>query len=197
MPPVFPFTESDIGSLSSSEIQYRGWWTFDALGRLGNVSPVKPYAQFLARCKDLLRLFEGLKPSPLRSLMRALGLSKDQADKHKGLKLSAFLCQFAEIARQEGWNLISDSALIAKRWDKDGRLDCYRPLFALYGLRQADAHTASSSEAQSQASNLSVFGIDPDKFKSGWGKALDLVYDSIAESLREAAKLLQSVPKTT
>jgi len=29
------FTEKDIGSFSSAEIQYKGWWTFDALGKLG------------------------------------------------------------------------------------------------------------------------------------------------------------------
>jgi len=67
-----------------------------------------------------------------------------------------------------------------------------QPLFALYGLRQADAHTSSSTEAKTQASNLHTFGINPEKFKGGWGKALDLVYDSTAQSLRDAAKLLRS-----
>jgi hypothetical protein len=129
------FTESDIGSFSRAEVKYKGWWTFDTLGRLGNVSPMTmSYAQFLSRCKDLLRLLEGLKPGPLRSLMVALGISKNEANQHQGLKLSAFLCQFAAIAKSEQWNLISDRQLIASRWDKDVRLDLFSPssLFMVY-----------------------------------------------------------------
>jgi hypothetical protein len=112
------------------------------------------------------------------------------------LRLSALLCQFAAIAESEQWNLVSDRQLIASCWDKDVRLDPFKPLFALY-LRQADAHTSSSMEAKGQASNLQMFGIDPDKFKGGWGKALDIVYDSTAQSLRDAAKLLRFVISTT
>jgi hypothetical protein len=37
------------------------------------------------------------------------------------------------------------------------------------------------------------FGIEPDKFKTGWGFALDHVYDAIAKSLQDATALLQSV----
>ena len=44
-----------------------------------------------------------------------------------------------------------------------------------------------------QASNLKVFDIEPDKFKTGWGLALDRVYDEVAKSLQAATMLLQSV----
>jgi hypothetical protein len=66
-------------------------------------------------------------------------------------------------------------------------------LFALNVLRQADAHTSSSIDPKNQAAQLAVFGIDPDKYKGGWGLALDLVYDTTTESLRRATELLQSV----
>jgi hypothetical protein len=188
------FTEIEIGSFSSAEIESKGWWTFDALGKLGNVSPRSmTYPQFLSRCKDLNALMEGLKPGPFRSLLRKLGISKSEVDQHQSLKLSAFLCQFATIARDEHWTLISDSALIAARWDKNVLLDYYKPLFALNVLRQADAHTSSSMDPRNQLTSVTVFGIDSDRYKSGWGTALDIVYDRLAESLRRAADLLQSV----
>ena len=186
-------TADEIGGLSESEINYKGWWTFPELGRLGNVAPLTmTYQQFLARCKDIFALFEGLKSDPLRSLLRRLSIPKDQI-KEEGLKLSAFLCQLATIAKKEHWGLIGDAEEVVKNWDKDARLDFYKPIFALNGLRLADAHALSVGDPTAQASNLKVFDIEPDKFKTGWGLALDRVYDEIAKSLQDATTLLQSV----
>ncbi len=186
-------TADEIGGLSESEINYKGWWTFPELGRLGNVAPLTmTYQQFLARCKDIFAVFEGLKSGPLRSLLRRLGIPKDQI-KEEGLKLSAFFCQLATIAKKEHWGLIGDAEEVVKNWDKDARLDFYRPIFALNGLRLADAHALSVGDPTSQAPNLKVFDIEPDKFKTGWGLALDRVYDEIAKSLQDATTLLQSV----
>jgi hypothetical protein len=188
------FTEKEIGSFSPAEIQYKGWWKFDALGKLGNVSfRSMTYPHFLARCKDLHALMEGLKPGPLRSLLRGLGVSKSDVDQHQSLKLSAFLCQLATIAHEQHWSLVTDSTLILGQWDKNSFLDYYKPLFALNVLRQADAHTSSSLDPKNQAAQLAAFGIDPDKYKAGWGLALDLIYDTATESLRRATELLQSV----
>ena len=137
-------------------------------------------------------MFEGLKSGPLRSLLRRLGIPKDQI-KEEGLKLSAFLCQLATIAKKEHWGLIGDAEEVVKNWDKDARLDFYKPIFALNGLRLADAHALSVGDPTAQASNLKVFDIEPDECKTGWGLALDRVYDEIAKSLQDATTLLQSV----
>lgn len=187
------FTEEEIGSFSSAEIQYKGWWTFDALGKLGNASlRSMTYPHFLARCKDLLALLEGLKPGPLRSILRTLGVSKSEVDQHQSLKLTAFLCQLATIAHEQHWGLVTDSALVLVQWDKNTLLDYYKPLFDLNVLRQADAHTSSSIDPKNQAAQLAAFGIDPDNYKAGWGLALELVYDTMTESLRRATELLRS-----
>ncbi len=186
-------TAEEIGGLSEAEIHYKGWWTFPELGRLGNVAPLTmTYQQFLARCKDIFAVFEGLKSGPLRSLLRRLGIPKDHI-KEEGLKLSAFLCQLATIAKKEHWSLIGDAEEVVKNWDKDARLDFYKPIFALNGLRLADAHVLSVGDPTAQASNLKVFDIEPDKSKTGWGLALDRVYDEIAKSLQDATAMLQSV----
>lgn len=165
------------------------------LGRLGNVAPLTmTYPEFLSRCKNIFAVFEGLKPAPLRALLMKFGLTKNQIKEVEGLKASAFLCQLATVAKNEGWNLLSDAELVVKKWDKDTRLDFYNPLFALNGLRMADAHASSSvGDPKAQESNLKAFGIDPDQFKNGWGMALDRVYDEVAKSLRDVTSLLQSV----
>ena len=187
------FTAAEIGGLSQSEIDHKGWWTFPELGRLGNVAPLTmTYQQFLARCKNIFAMFEGLKSGPLRSLLRTLGIPKEQI-KEEGLKLSAFLCQLATIAKKEHWSLIDDAEEVVKKWDKDARLDFYKPIFALNGLRLADAHVLSVDDSTAQVSNFKAFDIEPDKFKTGWGLALDCVYDEIAKSLHDAITLLQSV----
>lgn len=190
-----PFTAEDIGALSEADIKYRGWWTFPLLGRLGNVAPLTmTYPEFLSRCKNIFAVFEGLKPAPLRALLMKFGLTKNQIKEVEGLKASAFLCQLATVAKNEGWNLLSDAELVVKKWDKDTRLDFYNPLFALNGLRMADAHASSSvGDPKAQESNLKAFGIDLDQFKNGWGMALDRVYDEVAKSLRDVTSLLQSV----
>lgn len=71
-----------------------------------------------------------MKSGPLRSLLRSLCIPKDQI-KVEGLKLSAFLCQLATIAKKDDWRLIGDAEEVVKNWDKDARLDFYEPLFAL------------------------------------------------------------------
>jgi hypothetical protein len=85
--------------------------------------------------------------------------------KEEGLKLSAFLCQLATIGKKEYWSLIDDSQEIVKNWNKDLRLDFYKPLFALHALRLADAHGVSVGDPTAQASNLKVFNIEPHNLK--------------------------------
>ena len=189
-----PFSAEDIGGLSETDIKYKGWWTFPLLGRLGNVAPsTMTYDQFLARCKDIFAVFEGMKPAPLRALLMKLGIPKNQIKEVEGLKATAFLCQLASIAKTEGWGLIDDADLVLKKWDKDTRLDFFDPLFALNGLRVAHAHALSAGDPKAQASKLKAFGIDPDKFKTGWGLALDRVYDEVVRSLEKATILLQTI----
>lgn len=186
------FSEEDIGSYSTADVKYRGWWRIATLSRLGNVSLLSmPYPTFLSRCKDVHRLLEGIKPAPLRNLASALRIPKKTVDSLGTLKLCAAVCQLATI-ETEGYSLTTETTEIAARWDKDKRLPCFAPLFALYGLRLADAHTSSDLLPSDEVESLKVFSIDVARYRSGWGEALDLVYDSVAKSLEEAAELIYS-----
>jgi hypothetical protein len=123
-----------------------------------------------------------------------LRVPKKEINDLEGLKLCAYLCQLASIARSEGRGLISDADSVIKKWDKDTRLDFYKPLFALNGLRIIDAHGSPSvGDPTAQTENLKVFGVDPNQFKTSGGLALDRVYDEIGKSLQDVTSLLQSV----
>jgi hypothetical protein len=190
-----PYTAEEIGGLSRKDIDFKGWWTFSLLGRLGNVAPVNlTYLDFLARCKYLFALLEDMKACHLRALLVRLNVPRKEINDAEALKLCAYLCQLATIAKDEGWGLFTDTELIIKKWDKEKKLDFYKPLFALNVLRTIDAHGSPTvGDPAAQTKQLEVFGIDPNVFKSAGGMALDRVYDDLIQTLRSVSSLLVGV----
>jgi hypothetical protein len=189
------YTAEDIGGLSKSEISHKGWWTNRLLGRLGNVAPrTMSYPDFLERCKFVFSVFEGVKSAPLRALLVKLQVPRKEVKSLEGIKLLAYLCQLAIIAKHEGWGLIGDAELVAGKWNKDTRLDFLKPLFGLNGLRIIDSHASSFiGDPTAQSAQLKDFGIDPGQFKTEGGLALDRVYDEVVKSLLQITTLLESV----
>jgi hypothetical protein len=190
-----PYSAEDIGGLSKADIDYKGWWTFPLLGRLGNVSPVNmTYPDFLARCKYIFAVLEGIKAAHLRALLVKLQVPKKAVSEVESVKLCGYLCQLAKIAQTEGWGLVSDAELVIAKWEKDTKLDFYSSLFALNVLRTVDAHGSPAvGDPMAQSKNLEVFGIDPNQFKASGGLALDRVYDELIQSLLDVVLLLKSV----
>jgi hypothetical protein len=190
-----PYTAEEIGGLSRKDIDYKGWWTFSLLGRLGNVAPVNmTYFDFLARCKYLFAVLESMKAVHLRALLMKLQVPKKEISDLEALKLCAYLCQLATIAKDEDWGLFTDAGLVIKKWDKEKKFNFYKPLFALNVLRTIDAHGSPSiGDPGAQSKQLEVFGIDPAHFKSAGGIALDRVYDELIGSLRSVTSLLLSI----
>jgi len=190
-----PYSAEEIGGLSKKDIDYKGWWTFSLLGRLGNVAPINmTYLDFLARCKYLFAVLEGMKASHLRALLVRLQVPKKEINDTEALKLCAHLCQLAMVAKDEDWGLFTESELVIKKWDKEKKFDFYSPLFALNVLRTVDAHGSPSvGDPAAQTKQLEVFGIDPNHFKNTGGIALDRVYDELISSLRSVTSLLLSV----
>jgi len=190
-----PYSTEEIGGLSKGDIDYKGWWTFPLLGRLGNVAPVNlTYLDFLARCKYLFSVLEGMRASHLRALLVRLNVPRKEINDGEALKLCAYLCQLATIAKDEDWGLFADAQLIIKKWDKEKKLDFYKPFFALNVLRTIDAHRSPTvGDPVAQTKQLEAFGIDPNVFKNGGGIALDRVYDNLIEALRSVATLLLSI----
>jgi hypothetical protein len=62
-------------------------------------------------------------------------------------------------------------------------------LFVLYDMRIIGAHAVGDRQ-QKLAVALERFGIDPDAAAGGFGRALDIVYDRLAEQLASVCRKL-------
>jgi len=185
----FPFVEKDIISFDSKLVNYGGWWTNDLLVSLGYRAPQdmnRP--QFLGRCETIFKLFEFVKEKPLRRMLKKIGLPPSEIKSLGSLKLLATLMQICRISLETGLSI--EHQEIANRWNKDIRLDYLQPLFALYDLRQASAHQLGKNESNKMKAALDVYEIDEKNMISGWGLAVDQVYDRLSESLGEITFML-------
>lgn len=187
-----PLTQADIGRYNTEEVEYRGWGSFPELRTLGNVVPLSlSFTEFLSRCKDTFKLIENLREGSIRQILIRLGIDKEKIETLRSLRLLATLCQLASIAAQNGFGLVSDCAQISARWDGALIFEDFKPLFALCDLRIADAHPARAKVSGA----LDVFGIDERNHKSGWGTALDTVYDRTLTSLTGIEALIRESNK--
>jgi hypothetical protein len=185
------FTQEDVGKLSSAEVAYKGWWTFGSLKSLAHVIPMTlTFPDFLSRCTEIFKLLENLQPAPLRQLLISLGLKREDVRPLAGVKLLATVSQLAAICGEQGFDLISDCEQVCAQWEPARVIPGLERLFALNGLRTADAHTLSGSVPAKVAGALEKFGIDEAACRSGWGKALDEVYDQTIASLGEIDRLI-------
>lgn len=136
--------------------------------------------QFLDRAVGLFKLLELLKPAPLRAIVRQLGVSKKQIKDFASLKLLASICQLANISMEQGHALAEDADAVVPHWNPKTELPTLRTLFALNELRSSQAHTPGKEREAKIALNANVFGIDVTATASGWGHAIDALYDRLA-----------------
>lgn len=189
-----PVMQEEIGGLNSGDVRYRGWSAFPLLRPLGHVSSMNmPRAEFLGRCTGLFKLLENIKPAPLRALLIHLGMKKDVIRDFRSIKLLATLGQLAQIVERSGLSLVSEFEQVKPQWDASVRLPELRPLFALNSLRTGEVHSNSTSTPARVSEALTTFSIDESECVSGWGKALDEVYDMLATSMADIAALLRAI----
>jgi hypothetical protein len=186
-----PCTQAEMGGLATGEVNYKGWWTFPNLRSLAYVVPLTlTFPDFLSRCKEILKLFENLQPAPLRRLLIKLGIDAKKIEDFKSLKLLGTVCQLAKIATDNGLDLVSNGGRISAEWRATQLLNDLAPLFALNVLRTLDAHASDSSTKRKISDALAAFDIDEEQYRTGWGKALDGVYDRLASSLQAIEELV-------
>lgn len=187
-------TQEEIGSLDSKDVAYRGWTSAEVARPLYAVVPLSATReQFLDRSVSLFKLLELLKPAAFRSMAIRLGVPKDKIKDFGSLKLLATLCQLADIARTQGHSLSEDAGAIIPSWNPTEALPELNSLFALNGLRVCQAHTPGRDRDKDIARNAGVFGIDVASTASGWGYAIDALYDRLAVDLSALAKLIEDV----
>ncbi|UCV19381.1 hypothetical protein [Ferribacterium limneticum] len=186
------YTQEDIGVLSTEEAAYRGWWSFEVMRSLFAVAPLTAtQEQFLDRAVSMFKLLELLKPAPMRAIARQLGIPKDLIKDFASLKLLACICQLAMISKEQGHALAEDADAVVPQWDPKSELPELRTLFALNGLRVCQAHTPGNERQVKIASSAGVFGIDVTATASGWGGAIDTLYDQLANDLLTSARLIE------
>ncbi|MCH7649987.1 MAG: hypothetical protein IIA63_02385 [Nitrospinae bacterium] len=186
--------DDDLYSLNRKELNYHGWWTYEDLKPLGYVVPKEiNEEQFLNRCKNLYKLFEGLKESKLREIIKEWGCREKDIDKYRSLKLLGVLTQFIEVATESGLNFFEDQESIIERCDFSKKVVSLGSSFALNELRLVDAHKLGMGTSKTVDTALEVFGMNRKEMMSGWGLALDKIYDQVEESIRQIVSKIQKV----
>jgi hypothetical protein len=187
------FTQTDIGSLATKEVDYVGWWTVPVLKPLGAVAKqTASREQFLARAAALYKLLENLKPAPLRNLVLSLAIPKDRLKDVGSLKLLAYLCQLAAISADQGYSLPEDADVAVHHWNPDAKIDALNSIFALNVLRVCAAHAPGAEQDRKIADAPAVFGIDMASTQAGWGHAIDQLYDGLTADLNKLADVPMS-----
>jgi hypothetical protein len=172
-------------------VEYKGWWSFPGLVRLGNVIPFgMTRAAFLERCKDIFSILDDLQQAPLRQLTAALGLDKDTLKDFKSLKLLAAVCQMATIGIDTGLNFVDDATTVAQSWTSTFPISQFDTIFALQLLRVTGAHNLTGKRRVEYLKALQTFGINEKDCVNGWGAALDKVYDTLISSCKQLNELL-------
>ena len=182
------FTQQNIGQYDEATVRYRGWWTFSALKPLGYVAhETMPFSDLLDRSKKIFNFLQRWQKGPLLQIAVNLGLKKSVVTDFGSLILVGTICQLAQLAVDAGLDLVADRALLPSMWDPKLELDLLRPLFKLNELRIADAHSLGTAEL---VHTLNIFGVDSKQYVSGWGGALDKIYDTVIVSLNGMRALI-------
>jgi hypothetical protein len=188
----------EISSPTFAEVEYSGWWTFDEYRVLGNVAKqTMTRDEFLRRSERVFHVIEPLRESSLRRIVRAVGETGDDVDDLGSLKLLARLAQIASVSADSGLRIKQQAGSLIARWNGHVTVASMKTLFALNDLRQLTDHVIRSGAKEKFARAIEAFGIDETEMKTGWGFALDRVYDRSADALTAVASLLESAVKTT
>lgn len=192
-------SSQEVVSLDRTWLDHYGWWNAEAAEPICRHMPLSATRDtFIDRCKDLYRLVgEGLRQSTLRELLVGLGVDSSSIKDFRSVKLLCRLVELAILARDSGFNLVSESESVVARFTTPADPSPCSQLFALNEMRQLDSHRAGSSFDQKLNAGLVTFGVDPASTASGFGRAVDKVYDSLATQLNKCAETLYLPPEPT
>lgn len=185
----------DFVKLGRGKLNYYGWWNEQ------NIIPVTRHIplsmgedKFLERCKGLNSLVvEGFNEGNLRKLLIDLGINSESLGSLRGLKLLDTLIQHSLVKIRTGLIFIKDAKEIEGRRAEmlaasDPKKHFETPidiLFVLYDLRIAGAHRDMKIGVL-----LGRLGTDRASVTTGFGKALDTLYDSVADALQQTNRIL-------
>lgn len=176
------------------ELDYYGWYTFEAIEPIGRHVPLDiTLDQFLDRCVTLAKfVVEGLLEASLRKVLLAIGVDEGAIKGHRTLKLLDLLVKLAAVANSAGLSLSADGMVIVQRSIEDavGEEQPILPLFVLNDLRNIMAHNKDKPKDLAWAA-LEKVGISPGHTATGYGAALDAIYDQLEFTLSQVAEVIE------
>ncbi|MHB1162420.1 MAG: hypothetical protein ACYC3V_19120, partial [Chloroflexota bacterium] len=192
-----PISAKDMVGLDRCDLDRHWWWAAPYVEPITRHIPLEiKQDNFRSRCKDLNKLVvEGLGQKSLRRMLQAIGAysKSEEMDKWGSLKLLDRLVLLAKQAEKTGLALHeSGPELLARVKDETKPSPCAR-LFALSHLRNLDAHRSDDHDFETA---LTAFGLDSTSHATGWGLALDAVYDGVAEALERMTTVLAGVVRS-
>jgi len=184
---VLVHSSKEFVKLDRGELDYNGWWKDEDIEPITRHAPMRMEKEvFLNRCTALYKVVgEGLVESLLRKTLHLLGADQDDIKELRSLKLLDRLVQIAITANEAGLNILTQYPTLESRRKETKPNTPLPALFALYDLRIAQAHRRSENQEP-----YKIFKIDINKMASGWGEALDIVYDRTAEALYDICESL-------
>lgn len=175
------FTRVDRRALAGND-----WWRLDSNAAIARHIPLDLSEQaFLDRCVALANVvLEGLGERSLRRLAEAFGVD---TGKIRSLLLLNWIVRLAETSVDTGVRL-QDPVLLEILKGREETRPLNR-LFALNDLRQLGAHNPTDRRDRLAAA-LARFDLAPGAVASGYGGALDQIYDRVTDDLETVATLL-------
>ena len=175
-------SSDDLIGISRDDLNANGWLHYPKLSRLAQVAPLNMSEQmFLSRCKEIHELWQKIPDGVIRKIVEVSGHDKKA---YKGFRSLNLLHLLTNIIERLNSNLETTTNFEAG-YDEANFSSRNRRLKAIYltaDLRNADAHTGGSA-----SKTLSEMGFDMSKINSGYGRALDHVFDQNISSFKHIA----------
>ncbi|MCW8206847.1 hypothetical protein D8B24_07250 [Verminephrobacter aporrectodeae subsp. tuberculatae] len=173
-------TASEWVKFSRQKVGENGWREYPNLCRLAQVAPLCMTQQaFLSRCKSLHEILQYIPDGYLKYLIKKNGCSSDSVRNLRNIKLLQALTNIIQKLNDQGEACNAFSSTIpCQDWNADN--SALAALFLNSDLRNADAHNVQKKCLQI----LEKMGFDIALVNSGYGRALDFVFDGVIGSLK-------------
>jgi hypothetical protein len=149
--------------------------------------------EFLKRTKVLSNLvIENLHEKFLRKIVITIGSKEEEIKEFRSIKLLTRIVKLCEVAVKSGLKFPNDNKEINDRRNSKTSKSKIEILDVLNELRISDAHKIGKYNEKIKRA-LQILSISNSMVASGWGIALDRIYDLVGEAIESSAKLISIV----
>ena len=190
------YSSKGVVGLDSETLDYYGWWQNKEAEAAACHAPTDmSMRDFLQRTEVLSNLvIEGFSEKFLRSTALLMGSEEEELKKFKCIKLLVRIMKLSEVAIESGLKFQEDNGEINERQ----KSSIYKPeidiLEVMYRLRLLDAHRSGKSNNTIKTA-LTRLNISASMVTSGWGIALDQLYDLVGSAIENSAEQIRIVTK--